>query len=88
MNTIKETLKCALLVLLVAPASHAAVTIPTIAGIASIAASSGTIIREGHDLFKHPWKTLRKHGSQIKAAAKGKPEPPPNPVAVPVQEKK
>lgn len=67
--------------------SAQAVSIPTIAGIASIAASSGQIVREGHDLFTHPWRTLRKHGTQIKDAAKGKPAPPPNPITVPPQEK-
>jgi hypothetical protein len=46
--------------------------VATIAGIFSIAASSGTIIRESHDLIRHPLKTLKHHGKQIKEAAKGK----------------
>ena len=49
-----------------------AIDIPTLAGLFSIAASSGTIIKEGHDLIKHPVKTLKLHGKQIKDAAKGK----------------
>lgn len=49
-----------------------AVTIPTLAGIFSIAASSGTIVKEGHDFLTHPIKTLKRHGKQIKEAAKGK----------------
>jgi hypothetical protein len=49
-----------------------AVTIPTISGVLSIAASSGQIVRETHDLIRHPLKTLRRHGKQLKDAAKGK----------------
>lgn len=64
--------------------SARAVTIPTLAGVLSMAASSGQIVREGHDLFKHPWKTLKHHGTQIKEAAQGKRGtiPPPNPYPI------
>lgn len=49
-----------------------AVTIPTIAGALSIASSSGTIIREAHDLTTHFKQTMRKHGADLKKALKGK----------------
>jgi hypothetical protein len=65
-----------------------AVTIPTIAGIASIAASSTQIVKEGHNLFAHPWRTLKKHGADLKKAAVKGQNPPPAPVAVPVQPEK
>lgn len=69
--------------------------IPTIAGVLSIASSSGSIIKEGHDLTTHfkvvgPFGptthfkvTMKKHGADLKRAFKGKPPEPPNPVAVP-----
>lgn len=59
-----------LIVALVSPSF--AVSIPTLAGIFSIAASSGQIIREGHDMIKHPVKTTKHHVQQIKDAVKGK----------------
>jgi hypothetical protein len=66
-------LSAALLFLAAATASALqAVTIPTIAGVLSIAASSGQIVRETHDLIRHPLKTLKHHGKQLKEAAKGK----------------
>lgn len=72
------------LILPIAGSLHA-VTIPTLAGVLSIAASSGQIVREGHNLCMHPLRTLKHHGRQLKDAAKGKPAPAPNPnpVAVP-----
>lgn len=75
-------------VVLFVVSSAQAVSIPTLAGITSIAASSGQIVKETHDLFMHPWRTLKKHGSDLKkAAVKGQVTPPPDPVTVP-QEKK
>ena len=71
------------LCLLILAAGLRAVTIPTLAGVLSIAASSGQIIREGRQAFTHPIKLLKHHGAQIKDAAKGKPTPPPAPVPVP-----
>ena len=66
-------LSAALLFLAAATASALqAVTIPTIAGVLSIAASSGQIVRETHDLIRHPLKTLKHHGKQLKEAAKSK----------------
>lgn len=54
-------------------ASYAqAVTIPTIAGITTIASNSGSIIRETHDLATHFKRTMRKHGADLKKALKGK----------------
>ena len=60
-----------LFILLLVAVSARAVTIPTLAGIVSIAASSEQIVREGHNLFVHPIRTLRRHAKDIKAAAKG-----------------
>ena len=71
-----------LLVLFVAVSLQAA-GIPTIAGALSIASSSGSIIKEGHDLATHFKVTMKKHGTDLKRAFKGKPPEPPNPVAVP-----
>lgn len=77
--------KLVLFLLLVSSAQ--AVDIKVISAAASLAASSGQIVKETHDLFTHPWKTLKKHGSDLKkAAVKGQvATPPPNPVTVPVQ---
>lgn len=62
-----------------------AVTIPTLAGVLSIAASATQIVKEGHNLFTHPLRTLKHHGAQLKDAAKGNAAPVPTPVAVPAQ---
>jgi hypothetical protein len=51
-----------------------AITIPTIAGIASLAASSGQIVREGHDLCTHFKATMKKHGRDLRRAVQGKPD--------------
>lgn len=71
-------------IILLLTATLQASGIPTIAGAMSIAASSGTIIREGHDLITHFKTTMRKHGTDLKKAFQGKPAAPPNPVNVPV----
>lgn len=57
-----------------------ATSIPTIAGALSIAASSGTIIREGHDLLTHFKRTMKKHGTDLKLAFKGNPVQPVIPI--------
>lgn len=57
---------------LVLSATMSAASIPTIAGALSIAASSTTIVRETHNLIRHPIRTLKGHGKALKAAAKGK----------------
>ena len=73
------------LVPLLASQAFAGLPITTIASITTVAANSGAIVRETHDLVKHPWGTIKHHGAQLKAAAKGKkhpPEPPPVPFEV------
>ena len=40
-----------------------------------LAASAGTIVREGHDLVTNFPATMKRHGKQIAAAAKGQPKP-------------
>lgn len=64
-------MKTALIFALLA-ASASAAGIPTIAGALSIAASSTTIVKETHNLVRHPIRTLKGHGKALKAAAKGK----------------
>jgi hypothetical protein len=63
--------------------SSQAVGIPIIAGALSIASSSGSIVKEGHDLVMHFKPTMRKHGRDLKAALKGKSAPRPSPVTAP-----
>jgi hypothetical protein len=69
--------------LLLATSLQAGFGVTQASAIASLASSSGSIARELHGLFTNPRKTLAKHGSDLKAAFKGKPAPPPNPVPVP-----
>jgi hypothetical protein len=64
-----------------------AITIPTIAGIASLAASSGQIVREGHDLCTHFKATMKKHGRDLRRAVQGKPAAAPVPVPVQMEPK-
>lgn len=49
-----------------------AISVPTLAGILSMTSSAGAIVKETHDVFRHPKLTLKKHVADIKAAAKGK----------------
>ena len=60
--------------------SAQAAGIATVAGAFSIAASSTEIVKETHNLFTHPIRTLKRHGSTLKAAATGKPAPKPQPI--------
>jgi hypothetical protein len=68
--------RLAILLLMCSPA-WAKLSIADYAGIASITASSGTIIKQGHDLITKPGKTVKGYGKGLANAVKGKPAPPP-----------
>lgn len=58
--------------MLILPVNVQAVSITTIASITTVAANTGAIVKEAHDVFRHPVITFRKHVKQVKDAAKGK----------------
>lgn len=61
-----------LIAILLLSATSQAASIPTIAGVLSIASSSGSIVRETHDLATHFKRTMKRHGADLKRAVKGK----------------